>query len=117
MSNDEQTEFPIAVTVDFVATDEVLETARQGFTGVSKLPFTDPQLETLDDQFVHWFSQYTARHAFAVALARLQRKLGIEPVRDDHADAFFADLEARIATVVAEGWTPAWCFKQSHATA
>lgn len=106
-SNDEQTEFPIAVTTDFVETDEVLEAARQGFTGVSKLPFTSPQLEALDDHLVHWFSQYTARHVFAVALARLQRKLGIEPVRDDHADAFYADLEARIATVVAEGWTPA----------
>jgi hypothetical protein len=104
---DEHAEFPIAVTTDFVATDEVLETARQKFTGVSKLPFTNPQLGTLDDQFVHWFSKYTARHAFVVAFARLQRKLGIEPVRDDHADAFFADLKAKIATVVAEGWTPA----------
>lgn len=106
-SNEEQTEFPIAVTTDFVATDEVLEKASQGFTGVSKLPFTNPQLETMDDHLVRWVSQYTARHAFAIALARLQRKLGIEPVRDDHADAFYADLEARISAVVVEGWTPA----------
>lgn len=106
-SNEEQTEFPIAATTDFVPTEEVLESASQGFTGVSKLPFTNPQLETLDDHLVRWFSQYTARHALAVALARLQRKLGIEPVRDDQADAFYVDLEARIAAVVAEGWTPA----------
>lgn len=106
-SNDEQSEFPIAATTDFVAADEVLEEARQGFTGVSKLPFTSPQLETLDDHLLHWFSQYTAHRAFAVALTRLQRKLGIEPVRDDHADAFYADLQARIAAVAAEGWTPA----------
>ena len=106
-SNGEQNEFPIAATTEFVATDEVLEAARQRFTGVSKLPFTSPQLETLDDHLVHWFSQYTARHVFAVALAGLQRTHGIEPVRDDHADAFYADLTARIATVVADGWTPA----------
>lgn len=106
-SNEGQTEFPCAATTDFVATDEILESASQSFTGVSKLPFTNPQLETLDDHLVRWFSQYTARHALAVALARLQRKRGIEPVRDDHADAFYADLEARIAAIVAEGWTPA----------
>jgi hypothetical protein len=106
-SSEEQTEFPIAVTADFVPTDEVLEKASQSFAGVSKLPFTSPQLETLDDHLVRWFSQYTARHAFAVAVERLQRKLGIEPVRDDHAEAFYADLEARIDAVVADGWTPA----------
>lgn len=105
-SDDELTEFPIAVTTDFVATDEVLETARQRFTGVSKLPFTNPPLEMLDDHLVSWFSEYTARHVFAVALAKLQRKLGIESVRDDHADAFYADLEVKIADVVTEGWTP-----------
>jgi hypothetical protein len=105
-SNEEQTEFPIAATTDFISTDDALETASQSFTGVSKLPFTNPPLETLDDHLVRWFSQYTALHAFAVALARLQRKFGIEPVRDDHVDAFYADLEAKIAAVLAEGWTP-----------
>lgn len=105
-SNEEQTEFPIAVTADFVPTDDVLDIASQSFTGVSKLPFTSPQLETLDDHLVHWFSQYTASYAFAVALARLQRKLGIEPVRDDHAEAFYADLKARIDAVVDAGHTP-----------
>ena len=104
--NDEQAEFPIAVTTDFVATDDVLETTRQRFTGVSKLPFTNPRLETLDDHLVLWFSRHTAHIAFSVALSRLQRKRGIEPVRDDNADAFYADLDARIATVKAEGWTP-----------
>ena len=106
-SNEELTEFPIAVTTDFLATDQVLENASQGFSGVSKLPFTNPQLETMDDHLVRWFSRYTARHAFAIALARLQRKFGIEPVRDDHAEAFYADLEAQTSAVVAEGWTPA----------
>jgi hypothetical protein len=105
-SNEEQTEFPIAATTEFVATDEVLESNRQSFNGVSKLPFTNPQLEMLDDHLVSWFSQYTARHVFAVALARLQRKLGIEPVRDDHPDAFYADLDARIGALISEGWTP-----------
>jgi hypothetical protein len=105
-SNDEGTEFPIAVTSNFVATDEALETDRQGFTGVLKLPFTNPPLETLDAHLVRWFSQYTARYAFAVALSRLQRKLGIEPVRDDKADAFYADLEARISSLIAQNWTP-----------
>lgn len=79
-SNETQTEFPLALTTDFVATNNVLDPATQGFTGVSKLPFTSPQLETLDDHLVHWFSQYTARQAFAKAVAKLQRKLGIEPV-------------------------------------
>lgn len=106
-SNDKKTEFPIALTSEFVATDDVLESARQGFTGISKLPFTKPPLEALDDHLVQWFSQYTARHAFATALARLQRKLGIEPIRDDHAAAFYVDLQARISAVTAEGWTPA----------
>ncbi len=105
-SNDGQTEFPIAATTDFAATDEVLESAHQSFTGVSKLPFTNPQLEKLDDHLVRWFSQYTARHALAVALARLQRRLGIEPVRDDNAAAFYTDLEAKISAVVDAGWTP-----------
>jgi hypothetical protein len=105
-SNEEHTEFPIAVTTDFVATDKVLEKASQGFTGVSKLPFTKPPLEAMDDHLVRWISQYTARHAFSIALARLQRRLRIEPVRDDHAEAFYADLEARIASLVSEGWTP-----------
>lgn len=106
-SDREQTEFPIAVTKNFVATDEALEEASQAFTGVSKLPFTRPQLETLDDHLVHWFSQYTARRAFAVSLAKLQRKHGIESVRDDSAEAFYADLDARISAVIARGWTPA----------
>ena len=48
-SSNEPTEFPIAVTTDFVATDELLEAARQRFTGVSKLPFTIPRLEALDN--------------------------------------------------------------------
>lgn len=104
--NDEQTEFPIELTASFVATDDALETARQVFTGVSKLPFTSPQLETLDGNLVSWFGEYTARQAFATALARLQRRLGLEPVRDDHADTFFADLGARIAVVAAQGCTP-----------
>jgi len=105
-SVEEQSEFPISATTDFVATDELLEKASQGFTGVSKLPFTNPQLETLDDQLVDWFSRYTARHAFAVALARMQRKRGIEPVRDDNAEAFYTDLEARMSAVIANGSTP-----------
>lgn len=105
-SNEELTVFPIAVTIDFVATDEVLEFARQSFTGVSKLPFTNPRLEMLDEHLVHWFSQHTAHRAFAFALAKLQSKLGIEPVRDDHADAFYADLDARISAVNAAGCTP-----------
>lgn len=105
-SNEELTVFPIAVTTDFVATDDVLESASQRFTGVSKLPFTKPQLETLDEQLVHWLSQHTAHRAFTVALEKLQRNLGIEPVRDDHADAFYGDLDARISAVIAAGWTP-----------
>lgn len=105
-SAEERSDFPIAVTTDFIATDEALEKASQGFTGVSKLPFTKPQLESLDDHLVDWFSQYTARHAFAVALAGIQRKRGIEPVRDDNAQAFYADLEARISAIIASGSTP-----------
>jgi hypothetical protein len=105
-SAEERSEFPIGVTTDFVATDEALEKASQGFTGVSKLPFTKPQLESLDDHLVEWFSQYTARYAFAVALAGIQRKRGVEPVRDDSAQAFYADLEARMSAVIASGSTP-----------
>lgn len=30
----------------------------------------------------------------------------IEPVRDDQADAFYADLDARISAVIFAGWTP-----------
>ncbi len=101
-----QSDFPIAVTTDFVATDKALEKATQGFTGVSKLPFTKPQLESMDDHLVDWFSQYTARHAFAVALAGIQRKRGIESVRDDNAQAFYADLEARISAIIASSATP-----------
>ncbi|WP_342129425.1 hypothetical protein [Hydrogenophaga sp. OTU3427] len=104
--SDEQSDFPIAVTTDFVATDEILETASQSFSGVSKLPLTRLQLENMDEHLVDWFSQYTARHAFAVALAGIQRKRGIEPVRDDNAQAFYADLEARMSSIIASGWTP-----------
>lgn len=106
LSTDEQGEFPIAVTTAFEATDEALETERQGFTGVSKLPFTNPPLETLDDHDVRWFAHYMGQRVFAVALGRLQRKHGVEPVRDDHAEAFFADLATRIRNVAAEGGTP-----------
>ncbi len=105
-SAQERSDFPIAVTTEFVATHEALEKASLGFTGVSKLPFTEPQLESLDDHLIGWFSQYTARHAFAVALADIQRKQGIEPVRDDNAKAFYADLEARMSSIIASGWTP-----------
>jgi hypothetical protein len=98
--------FSIAVTTDFVMTDETLEKASQSFAGVSKLPFTKPQLESMDDHLVDWFSQYTARHVFAVALAGLQRKRGIESVRDDNAQAFYADLEARISAIIASGAVP-----------
>ncbi len=105
-SAEERSDFPIAVTTDFVATDAVLEKASQSFTGVSKLPFTKPQLESMDDHLVSWFSQYTARHAFAVALAGIQRKRGIEPVRDDNAQAFYADLEARMSSIIASGLAP-----------
>lgn len=105
-SNEEQTEFPIAVTTNYEATDDVLESASQRFTNLSKLPFTNLPLETLDEQLIHWFSEYTARRAFAVALVNLQRTRGIEPVRDDNVDAFYADLNARISSVTDEGGTP-----------
>ncbi len=106
LGTDEQSEFPIALTTAFEATDEALEAARQGFTGVSKLPYTSPPLETMDDHNVRWFAQYLGHRVFAVALARLQRKHGLESIRDDHAEAFFADLTTRIESVVAEGGTP-----------
>lgn len=105
-SNGENSEFPLVVTADFVATDEQIETGRQSFSGVSKLPFTTPPLEELDDQLLGWFSRYTARYVFASALNKLQRKQGIEPIRDDHADAFYADLKSRIDAVEASGQTP-----------
>ncbi|MGS0753731.1 hypothetical protein ACVBEH_02630, partial [Roseateles sp. GG27B] len=44
-SNEDGTEFPIAATTDFVATDEGFELDSQAFTGVSKLPFTNLPLE------------------------------------------------------------------------
>lgn len=105
-SNEEQTEFPIAVTMNYEATDEVLESASQRFTNLSKLPFTNLPLEAPDEQLIHWFGEYTARQAFAVALVKMQRKRGIEPVRDDNVKAFYADLNARISSVTAEGGTP-----------
>lgn len=105
-SAEEPSNFPIGVTTNFVATDDALEKASQGFTGVSKLPFTKPPLESMGDQLVDWFSQYTARHAFVVALAEIQRKRGIEPIRDDNAQAFYADLGARMSAIIASGSTP-----------
>lgn len=106
LNADEGTEFPVELTTAFEATDEALETARQGFTGISKLPYTNPPLDTLDDHNVRWFAQYMGQRLFDVALTRLQRKHGLEPVRDDHAEAFFADLATRIDSVAAEGGTP-----------
>jgi hypothetical protein len=105
-SNEGKTEFPIAVTTNYEATDDVLESASQRFTNISKLPFTNPPLEAPDEQLIHWFGEHTAARAFEVALASMQRKLGIEPVRDDNVGAFYADLNARISSVTAEGGTP-----------
>lgn len=101
-----ESEFPIAVVATFEATGDAAETLQQGFTGVSKLPFTTPQLETLDEHNVRWFAQHMGQCVFASALARLQRRHGLEPVRDDHVEAFFADLMARIETIRSDGATP-----------
>lgn len=105
-STEHDSEFPIALTTTFEASDDPLETMRQGFTGVSKLPFTNPQLEPLEDHNVRWFAQYVAGRMFAGAVAQLQRKHGLEAVRDDHADAFFADLDARIQKIISDGEIP-----------
>lgn len=104
LSADEGSEFPVELTTAFEATDEALEPARQAFTGVSKLPYTNPPLGTMDDH--RWFAQYMGQRVFDVALTRLQRKHGLEPIRDDHAEAFFADLTTRISSVAAEGGAP-----------
>lgn len=106
LSSDGGTDFPVSLTTRFQASDAALEKSQQVFTGVSKLPYTNPPLESLDDGNTRWFAQYVGQRVFAVALARLQKKHGIEPVRDDHAEAFFDDLLMRIDNVTAEGGTP-----------
>lgn len=105
-THENQSEFPIAVMTKFAPTDDLLEKVSQRFTGVSKLPFTTPQLETLDGHLVYWFSKHIAVRGFAIALARLQRRLGIEPIRDDHAEAFYSDLLARIDAFDSANITP-----------
>lgn len=105
-SGSESNFFPIALTTDFIPTGEELDSASQSFTGITMLPFTNPPLEPIGEHLVKWISQYLADRVFADAMARLQRQVGIEPVRDDNKDAFFSDLSMRISSIEASGFTP-----------
>ncbi len=96
--------FPLGLVEAFEETHDDLDVSTQVFSGVSKLPFTPH--EVLDASLIDWLSEYAAKNVCARAVLRLVESREVQPVRDDRAESFYADLLKRIGAVKESGLDP-----------